>query len=341
MTNQSLMSRAERWNHLLEEFRGFGGVVNNVIQREGKHGLGLFPVNPSLPIELHVPSSLLVSVNNIKLQGNNIILNDKSLYPEGFGAWYERFQAEYSWGAEAQSSIQKLETDLSELPNNINESLRKLGLLNPERLTSSPANIDYIFKRFVQTRRIGIKEDLFLMPIIELINHSPFKPSWIINEQGVTVKGEHDDEILVRYSISDPLRRFIQYGFNCDEPFGFSMFTQLIHRGQKITISGIMSQQPLKAPKVRMHADQIIINSVLLGSSDSPRYPRHLLEETLGDYPKIKSDELFDQILLVNRIKIIQLIKELNKIKTEFSAMLQEACLMQVNMISNNIGKRS
>ena len=57
------------------------------------------------------------------------------------------------------------------------------------------------------------------------INHSPLKPSWIINEQGVTVKGTHDDEILVRYSISDPLRRFIQYGFNCDEPFGFSMFT--------------------------------------------------------------------------------------------------------------------
>ena len=341
MTYQLLMSSSERWNYLLEEFRSFGGVANNVIQREGIHGLGLFPVDPSLPIELHIPNSLLVSVDNIELHGNRIFLKDKSLYPKGFGEWYERFQADYSWGAEAQSSIQKFETNLRKLPDNIIKSLAKLRLLNPERLSSSPDKIDYIFNRFVQTRRIGIKGDIFLMPIIELINHSPFKPSWITDEQGVTVKGSYDGEVLARYSVSDPLRRFIQYGFNCDEPTGFSMFTQIIHRGQKITILGILEQQPFKMKKANIITNKNIINSVLLGSSNRPRYPRHFFNESFKDHPLIDGDELFEQILAINKVELIQLFKELRRIEGEYSTLLQEACLNQIDAICKNFGKNS
>ena len=58
-------------NALLEEFRGFGGRAENVMQRDGPLGLGLFPIEPCQPIDLRVPRSLLVPADNVKLRKFN------------------------------------------------------------------------------------------------------------------------------------------------------------------------------------------------------------------------------------------------------------------------------
>ena len=45
------------------------------------------------------------------------------------------------------------------------------------------------------------------MPMIELINHSPNQASWNMDGDSIAVQGQYKEEILVRYSVSDPLRR--------------------------------------------------------------------------------------------------------------------------------------
>ena len=98
-----------RWHELIDQFRSFGGIANNVIQRQGPLGLGLFPIDPSKSIELHAPEHLLVPTENLELCGGVVRLSNGKQFPKGYPDWYERFQREYSWGAEAKTSIIEFE----------------------------------------------------------------------------------------------------------------------------------------------------------------------------------------------------------------------------------------
>jgi len=329
----------DKWNQLIEEFRSFGGIANNIVQRKGTYGLGLFPINPEQNVEIHIPESLLVSTQNIKLHNNKIKLKDHSVHPRGFGEWYEKFQANYSWGAEAQLNIRNFEGELKALPSNLITSLENLGLYNSKRFFSSNPNQN-TFERFIQTRQIGWEGRLVLMPILELVNHSPIHPSWLISKDGISVKGIYKDEILVRYSVSDPLRRFFQYGFNCREITGFSLNVNVLHKNKTIIVQGGDNRRHLKLPRLTVNQNTITIHQPLLGCFFDPAQPRTLFRKVFKRIDNIDSDELFDQICHQNRIKIISLIQKFNNMKGSFAIQLQEACLQQLNIISYHCGKK-
>ena len=238
-------TRLARWNDLVEGFRFFGGTADNLVQRKGALGLGLFPIDASQPVELRVPEHLLVATDNIDLLDGAIVLKDTSCYPKGFGEWYEYFQAEYSWGAEAKNSIQRFEEGLKSLPDSLQKKLQNVGL-NVERRLSETNDEQYLLQRFIKTRQINRNGKLVLMPMIELVNHSPFQSSWITDEDSIAIKGRYDDEILVKYSVSDPLRRWMQYGFNCKEPTGFSLHFKLRHNQQEILVHGGLNNEITK-----------------------------------------------------------------------------------------------
>ncbi len=86
------MDSTAAWNALLEEFCSFGGTANNVIQRGGNFGLGLFPIDSSQPVELRTPKHLLVSTDNLELLNGAVIIKDASSYPDRFSEWYTNFQ---------------------------------------------------------------------------------------------------------------------------------------------------------------------------------------------------------------------------------------------------------
>ena len=78
------MDSTAAWNALLEEFRSFGGRAENVIQKEGPLGLGLFPIDPCQPIDLRVPKSLLVPADNLELRNGGAVIKDVSTFPTGY-----------------------------------------------------------------------------------------------------------------------------------------------------------------------------------------------------------------------------------------------------------------
>ena len=65
---QLSMGSAAEWHEFLDEFRQLGGRAENAMQRKGKFGLGIFPIDPSKPVDLFVPSNLLVATDNIELK---------------------------------------------------------------------------------------------------------------------------------------------------------------------------------------------------------------------------------------------------------------------------------
>ena len=113
------MGSASDWHAFLDEFRGFGGRAENVMQRKGAFGLGLFPIDPSKPVDLFVPDSLLVATDNVKIQNNNVEIIDQSSFPEGYSDWFQRYQASYSWGAEGNQNTLAVEEGLKALPKEV------------------------------------------------------------------------------------------------------------------------------------------------------------------------------------------------------------------------------
>ena len=63
---------SDSWDFLLSEFRRLGGIAENICQKEGKYGRGIFPVNPNLKAKIFTPSKLLVKKDDIYLEDNKL-----------------------------------------------------------------------------------------------------------------------------------------------------------------------------------------------------------------------------------------------------------------------------
>ena len=341
MTNHSGPS-AERWDTLIDEFRSFGGTANNVIQRQGPLGLGLFPIDSSQPIELHAPEHLLIPTDNLELKHGEVRIKNKQPFPEGYAAWYHQFQKEYSWGAEASRSIIAFESELQKLPDSIQRILNRF-LPIPIKQRFPGSNIEQeAFNRFILTRQINWGSKNVMMPIIELVNHSPAQNTWVITDEGISVNGQFQDEILVRYSVSDPMHRFIQYGFSCEELMGFSMSMKLNHRGQQIIVRGGINFTPFKPLPVSTKGEQIIINKPLIGCENRPRMPKTVFSNCCEHLKGVNSEELFGQICQANQLAVVQILRELKKdnLASSIKEQLQETCWLQLNAIGEHYGHR-
>ena len=116
------MGSAADWHAFLDEYRTFGGKAENLMQRKGAFGLGLFPIDPSKPIDLFVPDPLLVPVEDVDFVDGEVVIRDASKFPDGYSDWFRRYQKTYSWGAEGRDNTLALEEGLK----NLREELNKL-----------------------------------------------------------------------------------------------------------------------------------------------------------------------------------------------------------------------
>ena len=324
---------SERWASLIEEFQSFGGTAINIVQREGEFGLGLFPIDPSKPVELRSPKNLLVPTNNIILKNGNIVIKNDERFPPGYADWYERFQSDFSWGAEAKHSIQSFEEGLRSLPKDCLLLLKKFGFYVSSDRYPQGKEIDGIFQRFILTRQINWQGNTYLMPIIELINHSARYQSWGVSNNGIHIEGQFDGEILVRYSIADPLIRLIQYGFNCREPMCFSTNQRLIHNNRTVLVIGGINNEVLKPFKIENRENKYIFDRPILSHSLNPKLPRKIFNESLKNYKWVNTDELFEQIHMQNNLALIKILKSLHGAQGDVSIQLTNACLDQLEIL--------
>ena len=173
------------------------------------------------------------------------------------------------------------------------------------------------------------------MPIIELINHSPRHQSWGLSDKDIHIAGQFDGEILVRYSIADPLIRLIQYGFNCREPMCFSINQKIIHNGKTVLVRGGINFEVSKPFKVEVQQNRYILNSPILSHSINPRLPRKIFKESLKELDWVNADELYEQIHMQNNIALIKILKSLNETHGSVSYQLTNACLDQLEILKH------
>lgn len=334
------MGSASEWHAFLDEFRAFGGRAENVMQRKGAFGMGLFPIDPAKPVDLFVPDTLLVGVDNVHVIDGSLAIQNESDFPDGYGDWFRRYQATYSWGAEGRDNTQAFEEGLKALPTPVLTLMKRVGLYNADRRFPGEDPEKELLQRFIQTRCINRKQRRVIMPMIDLVNHSPAAKPYDMSGEGIAIGSIHDGEVLVKYSISDPLWRMISYGFNAPEPMGFSLSFRLKHRDRMVVVQGGGSRQAMKPCGIELKEDRVVIQQPLLASSNTPKMPKTLFIKACRNVDGLDANELFDQIHQRNTQALVQLLRELQDVEGDTAQRLRTGCLDQLAALSHHYGQR-
>ena len=334
------MGSAADWHAFLDEFRAFGGKAENIMQRKGAFGLGLFPIDPSKPVDLFVPDELLVAIENLELRDGDLVIKDENGFPEGYGDWFRRYQANYSWGAEGRKNTLAFEEGLKNLPDELQKMLKRVGLYNADNRFPGTDVDQEVVQRFISTRCINRKDRRVIMPIIDLINHAPSAKPYDMSREGIAVAGMHDGEVLVKYSMSDPIRRLIVYGFNAPEPLGFSLSIQLQHRDRQVAVQGGGGSKPMQPCGIELTEERVVLKQPLLGALSSPKMPRTLLIKACRGLEGVDANELFDQIHQRNTQILVLLLRELEGVEGDVAKLLRNGCFDQLAALSHHYGQR-
>ncbi|HTT99513.1 MAG TPA: hypothetical protein VMF58_15805, partial [Rhizomicrobium sp.] len=251
------------WNELLDEFRALGGIVDNVCLKDGVFGRGLFTVDATKPVVIHVPDNLLVKSRDI------VFLNGKALVGSAanVGArerrWLDAYQDTVSWGGGGRTEIERLFAMAQDLPEDIQNRLFHRFHCGP--WFSRPTE-EAIQRHFLETRRIAYKGDDVLAPIVECANHG--EDAIYDATNGISLKGQFSGEVLIKYSNMDSFGFFKNWGFAAARPPAFSIVLKGHIQSKPFRIG---RQRFSKTSELMTEGDSPMLSHMLLGDE---RYPR-------------------------------------------------------------------
>lgn len=330
---------------MLEDFRALGGTVDNIEQRRGPHGNGLFPEDPSKPIAIVIPAKLLIDCDHLVLDGDDLVVEHDVNVSSEVGGFIARYQKHFSWGADGRRHAESFESELKMLPEPLLGRLRQFRLLNLEARHKGPW-AEVLRRRFLASRQISYHERKVSMPIIELINHAPASPGYIIND-GIQYKGRFAGEVTVNYSpTSDALLRFLNYGFASPELQAYSLPIHMkldgggtLHIG--VETGSIELRDKLPLPKVAADGQRRKLAHLRLGMARAPRMPRTLLRKALPDLSAAQSDELFDRIRNANQQILCEMLELADGADTPIAHEFRRAILFQLGALAHSYGVRN
>lgn len=336
------MTKEYSWAQMLDEFRQLGGTAENIKQRAGPRGNGIFAVDSSRPVRIHAPAHLLIDTRHVVLDGVDLVVAPDAAVPVETRQFFARYQKHFSWGACGRSDADAFETLLREFPEVLLTRLKELALLDlrarhrgswPEVLKTS----------FVNSRRIDFKDRNVLMPVVELVNHMARSPGFKVDD-GVAVEGVFHDEVTVNYSASDSLRRFFTYGFVSQEPVAISLPIKFrVNANLQLEIRNLIDKfnrdGKLPLPAVEQKGGLHTLSHLRVGWEGSPRMPRTLMRKALADVAVDVVDEAFDRIRNANLTTLCDLLELADG--TTACASFRRSVLCQIRALSHCHGVRT
>lgn len=328
----------DNWNFLLSEFRRLGGIADNVCQKEGEYGRGIFSVNSSLKARIFTPSKLLVKKDDIYLEDNKLRIKKDKEYNQEIRNFFNFYQDNFSWGSGGKETTELFEKGLSSFNSNLKELIKKYALVDLEE--RHHGNWDNVIKKqFLNARVVNFRNSLVIAPIWDLVNHKVRSLSFVINKQGISIPHYPATNCEIRHSYSDmsPLNRFFAYGFFSEETIVFSIpFSINI---EDLGINIFCRGRSLKddSMKIERSANKIILEGLPIADVNHPRLPYDYFDEIrskIGDIniPKDLLLKIF-QFNISMRKKILY---ESDLIENQVSNTLNKLMLYEINLISSH-----
>jgi len=296
---------------LLSRFRALGGIADNVGIRKCEHGYGLFAVNPSQPVRLVTPVQLLISPKLLLVTTDgNIKVKPASGFSAEVTSFHEDYQRTVGWGAGGLGYITQYRQQLCALSDSLKSFLQILGYQDDLSLQLAPREA---FNNYCISRQISVKGASRLMPMVELANHSDEGAPYVVMQDGVSLSGTFDDEVVSRYRHHmDAFHFFFNYHFakpsrttlSCDVRIYIPHFRSLrISR-----LDGLSeARKGYRVPQISTNKNEIHLSFVELVNLDEPNLPRQIFLELLMEQgiPISSVNQIFDGLLGHNR-KVLQ-----------------------------------
>ena len=328
----------DNWDFLLSEFRRLGGVADNVCQKQGEYGRGIFPVNPSLRARIFTPSKLMVKKDDIFLEDNKLRIKKDKEYHQEIRDFFNFYQDNFSWGSGGKETTELFETGLSLFNSNLKELIKKYALDDlEERHKGKWENV--IKNQFLNARNVKFGKSKFIAPVWELVNHKVRSFPFIRNMEGLSTPNypASNGEIRFSYGDTSPLNRFFSYGFFSEETIVFSIpFSITIENiGIHISCKGMSLKDD--SMKIERSANKIILEGLPIADVNHPRLPYDYFDEIIR---KIDNSNIPKDLLLKifeNNISIRKkILAESQLIENEVSNILTKLMHYEINLISSH-----
>ena len=204
----------DNWNFLLSEFRKLGGIADNIFQKEGEYGRGIFSIDPTLTVRIFTPSKLLVKKDDIYLEDNKLRIKKDKEYNQEIRNFFNFYQDNFSWGSGGKETTELFEKGLSLFNSNLKELTNKYALVDIDERHKWTWN-NVIKKQFLNARVFKFENSSVVVPIVELVNHKVRSFPFILNKEGLSTPNypASNGEMRFSYSNMSPVSRFFNQGF--------------------------------------------------------------------------------------------------------------------------------
>lgn len=328
----------ETWDFLLYEFRRLGGIADNVIQKDGECGRGIFSVDPNLKARIFTPTKLLVKQDDIFLENNKLRIKKDKEYDQDIRDFFNFYQDHFSWGSGGKETTELFEKGLSVFNPNLKELIKKYALVDLEKRHKGTWN-DVIKNQFLNSRRVQFKKTNVIAPIWELVNHKVKSFNFILSEEGISTPNYHNSncEITHVYSKMSPLNCFFHYGFFSQETLVFSI--PFVIKIQNIGIYIYCKGKSLKddSMKIERSGNKIILEGLPIADVNHPKLPFNYFNEIFRKIGNINNQrDILLKILNLNISIREKILDESKLVENQVSKTLTKLMLYEINLISSH-----
>ena len=325
----------DKWDFLLSEFRRLGGIADNICQKEGRYGRGIFSINPALKSRIFTPAKLLIKTDDIYLEDNKLRIKKEEGYSQEIRNFFNFYQDNFSWGSGGRETTEIFERGLSLFNQNLKELIKNNITVDiGERHKGEWNNV--VKTQFLNARRVKFGNINVIAPFWELVNHKVRSLSFISNNKGLSTPNNpaSDSEIRFSYNDTSALNRFFSYGFFSEETIVFSVpfLLKIADKDIYISIKGMSLNDD--SMTIRRSDNKIILEGLPIADLNHPRLPYDYFDEILR---RIGNNSITKDLLL----KILQfnisirtkIINESNLIDNEVSNILAKVMHYENNLI--------
>lgn len=341
-----MQTAALRFEELLDEFRALGGVAENLRRGAGPYGAGIFPIDAAQPVRLHAPENLLFPAEDLEVRDGRLAIRPGSSGGAPERRFFETLHDRFGWSAGAFDALWVSQQQWCDLPPDVVTLIKSMGAIaDPDRRFAEPS-VHVCLYQFVKSRDVAYQGRAWIMPVVDLANHSSAAPPFVI-ESGVGIRGTFTGEVLVRYNVADPWGNALAYGFADASPYAYSLTlvvdlfeTQRLSILRNIAAGDVVNG--MQYPQKRIDGNTIELSHLMLGNARQPDLPRAVFRKLMrGHLAERQADDVFESVVRFNHSKFLDVLRTLRKHDAPLVATLEEAAIDQLDALSACVGART
>ena len=329
---------SDSWDFLLSEFRRFGGIAENVCQKEGNYGRGIFPVNPNLKARIFTPSKLLVKKDDIYLEENKLRIKKDKFYSKETRDFFDFYQDNFSWGFGGRETTDLFEKGLSLFNPKLKELIKKFALVDID-LRHKGEWDNVVKNQFINARSVKFRDTSVIVPIWELVNHKVRSFSFLITNEGISTPNYPPltSEIRFSYNNTSPINRFFTYGFYSEETIVFSVPFEFTFLSSGVTVLCEGKSLNDDSMKIKRSNNKIILEGLPIADINHTQLPYEYYRELITRIGDINFPEGFlSQIFQFNISIRKKIIDESQLLENLIAKTLIKVINYEINLIPSD-----